>query len=73
MIRIYQYQCQRAQDLVFYTQNIWNGPIKMECTKSKKKTKEAKNLHTHTLDWKAIEMRMIQKNSVTRIHCCAGE
>lgn len=48
MMRIYQYQCQRAQDLVFYTQNVWNRPIKMECTKFKKEKKEAKNLHTHT-------------------------
>lgn len=46
-MRRYQSVLMSARHSV-YTQNVWNRPIKMECTKFKKKIKEAKNLYAHT-------------------------
>lgn len=69
-MRVYQYQCQREQDLVFYTENIWNRPIKMECTKFKQKKKGSKKPSYSYIGLKGYRIENDIKNSITRIHSC---
>lgn len=70
---IKQNQHQRAGGSVFYTQDLWNRPIQMECTKFKTgKKRKQNNLFTHTQDWKARLENDI-KNSITRIHACGWQ